>query len=438
MTVTTRFAPSPTGLLHLGNLRTALFNWALARKAGGRFILRLDDTDPTRSRPEYADAIRADLTWLGLIWDAEETQSARLPLYVHAADRLRADGRLYPCWETPEELDRRRRLQRARGLPPVYDRAALALTDAEKAGFAHAPHWRFKLDRTRIEWTDGILGNQSIDAASVSDPVLIRGDGQILYTLASAVDDVDMGVTNVVRGADHVTNTAAQIQIMAALGATPPAFAHHSLLTGAGGEALSKRLGALSIRDLREGGAEPLAILSLLSRLGSADPVVVRAGLAEIAEGFDLARFGAAPVKLDPEEIAPLTAKVLHQTDFTAAKDRLKALGIDGPDAPAFWDVVRANLTAMGDAGDWWRIAQNGPEAAEMSPEDRAFADAALAALPVRPWGPETWRDWTGALKADTGRKGKALFMPLRLALTGRAHGPDMAGFLPLLRDPKA
>ncbi|MFT4793307.1 MAG: glutamyl-tRNA synthetase [Paracoccaceae bacterium] len=430
--VTTRFAPSPTGFLHLGNLRTALFNWALARKAGGTFILRLDDTDPNRSRAEYADAIRTDLEWLGLTWDRFEAQSARLPQYQAAADRLRASARLYPCWETPEELDRRRRIQRTRGLPPVYDRAALALTEAEKTELAqsHAPHWRFKLDLARIEWSDGILGPQSIDAASVSDPVLIRGDGQILYTIASAVDDVEMGVTHVVRGADHVTNTAAQIQVIAALGAAHPAFAHHSLLTGPGGEALSKRLGALSIRDLRTGGAEPMAILSLLARLGSSDPVEPRVDLAEILDGFDLSRFGAAPVKLDPEDIGPLSARVLHATPFPAA--RLAAMGIEGPDADAFWHAIRGNIAAMTDARDWWAIAQQGATPV-VAQEDRDFVALSLAQLPERPWGPETWRAWTGALKAETGRKGRGLFLPLRRALTGRDHGPDMAAFMPLL-----
>ena len=433
--IITRFAPSPTGLLHLGNLRTAIFNWALARQAGGRFILRIDDTDATRSTAANADAIREDLRWLGLQWDREAAQSARMAQYGVAADRLRASGRLYPCWETPEELDRRRRLQRARGLPPVYDRAALALSETDKAAQIHAPHWRFKLEHRRTDWPDGILGPQSIDAASVSDPVLIRGDGQILYTLASVVDDLEMGITHVVRGADHVTNTAAQIQIMAALGGAAPAFSHHSLLTGPGGEALSKRLGALSLGDLRAGGAEPMALLSLLARLGSSDPVVVRADPAQIAAAFDIARFGAAPVKLDPAEIAPLSARILHETSFEAAQPRLAALGIAGPDAPAFWAAVRGNLAALDDAAEWWAIARQGAEPAEIPEEDRAFVAQALAALPPRPWGPETWREWTGALKTASGRKGRALFMPLRLALTGRAHGPEMAAFMPLLHE---
>jgi len=298
---TTRFAPSPTGYLHVGNLRTALFNFLIARKAGGTFILRLDDTDPERSKQEYADGIMQDLEWLGLTWDRVERQSARLDRYAAAADDLRARDRFYEAFETPTELDLKRKKQLNMGKPPVYDRAALALSDDDKARLRaeRSPHWRFLLNQTRIEWPDGILGDQSIDAASVSDPVLIRGDGQVLYTLASVVDDTEMGVTHVVRGADHVTNTATQIQIIEALGGTVPSFAHHSLLTGPQGEALSKRLGTLALRDLRDRGVEPMALLSLLARLGSSDPVEMRGSIEEMAEHFDISRFGAAPTKFD-------------------------------------------------------------------------------------------------------------------------------------------
>lgn len=432
---TTRFAPSPTGLLHLGNLRTALFNWALARQAGGRFILRLDDTDSERSREDYKDAIRRDLDWLGLGWDAEETQSSRLDRYADAAEAMKAAGRLYPCWETPEELDRRRKIQRSQGKPPVYDRAALRLTDAEKSALAaeRPAHWRFRLDHARIEWEDGILGPQSIDAASVSDPVLIRADGQVLYTLASSVDDPDMGITDVVRGADHVTNTAAQIQIIRAQGAEPPAFAHHSLLTGPEGEALSKRLGALSIRDLREAGVEPMAILSLLARLGSSEPVEPRMTAAEIAGHFRLDGFGAARVKLDPADLTPLSARILHAMPYALAAPRLAALGIEGPDAEPFWSAIAGNLERFSDAADWWAITRRGCTPA-IAPEDADFVALALSRLPAGPLDETAWGAWTAALKSETGRKGRALFLPLRRALTGRDSGPDMAAFLPLLR----
>jgi glutamyl-tRNA synthetase len=433
----TRFAPSPTGLLHLGNLRAALFNWAIARKAGGRFVLRIDDTDAERSREAFVEAIREDLDWLGLDRDGEVRQSERLERYAAAAERLKAAGRLYPCWETAEELAMKRRVQLSRGKPPVYDRAALALGEAEKARLAEtrAPHWRFRLAHERIEWEDGILGPRSVDAASVSDPVLIREDGQVLYTLASAVDDAEMGVTDVVRGADHVTNTAAQIQIMQALGGEIPRFAHHSLLTGPEGENLSKRAEALSLRALREQGQEPMALLSLVARLGSADPVEVRTDRAALAEGFDLSKFGAAPTRLDPADLDGLTARVLHATPFEQVEKRLADLGIAGPEALPFWAAVHANLSRFEEAAEWWRICREGA-APKVAPEDADFVAEALALLPPRPWTEETWGRWTAAVKAATGRKGRGLFLPLRRALTGRDSGPEMAALMPLMKGP--
>ncbi|MGM0584062.1 MAG: glutamate--tRNA ligase [Pseudomonadota bacterium] len=433
----TRFAPSPTGLLHLGNLRAAFFNWAIARRAGGRFLLRIDDTDAGRSREEFVEAIREDLDWLGLTPDAEARQSARLDRYEAAAERLRAAGRLYPCWETAEELETKRRLQRARGRPPVYDRAALELGEDERAALAaeRSPHWRFRLDHERVEWEDGILGPRSVDAASVSDPVLIREDGQVLYTLASAVDDAEMGITDVVRGADHVTNTAAQIQIMRALGAAPPRFAHHSLLTGPEGEPLSKRAESLTLRALREQGVEPMAVLSLIARLGSADPVEARTEPSALVEGFDLSRFGAAPTRLDPAELGPLSARVLHAMPYEQAAGRLAALGIEGPQARAFWEAVRGNLSRLDEAAEWWAICREGAEP-KVAPEDREFVAQALELLPPQPWGPESWEEWTAAAKAATGRKGRGLFLPLRRLLTGRDSGPEMAALMPLISAP--
>ena len=434
MTVT-RFAPSPTGHLHIGNLRAALFNWLIARKAGGAFVLRLDDTDPERSREEYARAIREDLEWLGLGWDREERQSARLERYEAAAERLRGAGRLYEAFETPTELDLKRRKQLAMGRPPVYDRAALALPEEERARLrAERPgHWRFRLDRERIEWEDGILGPQSIDAASVSDPVLIRGDGQVLYTLASVVDDVEMGVTDVVRGLDHVTNTATQIQIIAALGGAAPRFAHHSLLTGPGGEGLSKRLGALSLRDLRARGVEPMALLSLMARLGSADPVELRASHDALVEGFDLARFGAAPTKFDEADLGPLTARHLAALPVEAVAADLRRAGVPDEIAPRFWEVVRENVTTRADLAGWWDLASRGARPM-VAPEDEAFVAEALSMLGEPPYDASTWADWTARVKEATGRKGKGLFLPLRHAVTGRERGPDMAALMPLLQ----
>jgi glutamyl-tRNA synthetase len=436
MTVT-RFAPSPTGYLHVGNLRTALFNWLIARAAGGTFILRLDDTDPERSKTAYADAIREDLDWLGLHWDREERQSARLDRYAAAADRLRAEGRLYEAFETPAELDLKRKKQLNMGRPPVYDRAALSLTgDARAALRAERPgYWRFLLDRARIEWDDLILGPQSIDAASVSDPVLIRGDGQVLYTLASVVDDTEMGITHVVRGADHVTNTATQIQIMAALGHAPPAFAHHSLLTGAQGEALSKRLGTLSLRDLRAAGVEPMALISLMARLGSADPVELRPDLDAVIAGFDIARFGAAPTKFDAGDLTPLSAHFLAAQPVGAVMADFAALGVAAVEAERIWPAIRDNVARRSDIAVWVGLIREGAPPL-VAAEDEAFVAEALALLPPPPWGETAWADWTAAVKAATGRKGKALFLPLRKALTGRADGPDMAALMPLLQKP--
>lgn len=437
---TTRFAPSPTGHIHVGNLRTALMNYLIARKAGGTFILRLDDTDRERSKQEYADGIQRDLEWLGLHWDRIERQSDRLDRYAEAADSLRASGRLYEVFETPTELDLKRKKQLNMGRPPVYDRAGLGLSDEQKAALraeGREGYWRFRLDHERIEWPDGIIGDVSIDAASVSDPVLIRADGQVLYTFASSVDDVDMGVTDIVRGADHVTNTATQIQIIRALGGQPPRFAHHSLLTGPQGEELSKRLGTLSLRDLREQGVAPEALLSLMARLGSNQPVALRMSLDELAEGFELSQFGASPTKFDADDLWPLTRERNQHLPYETVRDRIAAMGVPDEIAPRFWAVARQNITRLDDLSEWWTLMRDGAEPA-IAPEDAEFVAQALALLPPRPWTDATWGEWTAAVKAATGRKGKGLFMPLRKALTGMDHGPEMAELMPLLQQVRA
>ncbi|WP_444667247.1 glutamate--tRNA ligase [Cereibacter changlensis] len=439
MTTVTRFAPSPTGYIHVGNLRTALMNWMIARKNGGTFILRLDDTDQERSKQEYSDGIMEDLEWLGLTWDRVERQSARLDRYAEAADQLRGAGRFYECFESPVELDLKRKKQLNMGKPPVYDRAALRLTEAEKAELRkeRGGYWRFELVQERIEWADGILGPISIDAASVSDPVLIRADGQVLYTFASSVDDIDMGVTSIVRGADHVTNTATQIQIMQAMGGTPPAFAHHSLLTGPQGEALSKRLGTLSLRDLRARGVEPLALLSLMARLGSSKPVEVASSHEELIAGFDVSSFGAAPTKFDAEDLFPLTRHVVQAMPFARVADRIRALGVPDDLAEGFWRVAKDNITVLDDLGAWWVLFRDGAEPM-IDPEDAEFIKQAMTLLPEGPYTQATWGEWTAAVKEATGRKGKGLFMPLRKALTGQAHGPEMADVMPLLQTVRA
>lgn len=433
---TTRFAPSPTGHIHVGNLRTALMNYLIARKAGGSFILRLDDTDRERSKQEYADGIQRDLEWLGLQWDRIERQSDRLDRYGEAAQGLRAEGRLYEVFETPTELDLKRKKQLNMGKPPVYDRAGLNLSADQIAALraeGREGYWRFLLDQERIEWPDGILGDISIDAASVSDPVLIRADGQVLYTFASSVDDADMGVTHIVRGADHVTNTATQIQIIRALGATPPAFAHHSLLTGAQGEELSKRLGVLAIKDLREAGVAPEALLSLMARLGSSQPVELRMSLDELAEGFELSQFGASPTKFDAEDLWPLTREANQARPLAEVADRIAALGVPSDQAERFWRVASQNITKLDDLAGWWEIFSKGAEP-QIDPEDAEFIAQAMTLLPPPPYNDTSWAEFTNAVKAATGRKGKGLFMPLRKALTGQAHGPDMSDVMPLLQ----
>jgi glutamyl-tRNA synthetase, bacterial family len=434
--IVTRFAPSPTGFIHIGNLRSALFNYLLTRKAGGQFILRLDDTDQVRSTQEYADGVLEDLEWLGFTWDRFEKQSERLERYEEAAQELRDKGRFYEAFETPTELDLKRKKLLNMGKPPVYDRAALALSEEEKDKLRAERGngvWRFKLDQTRIEWEDGILGPISIDAASVSDPVLIRADGQFLYTLASVCDDIDFGVTNIVRGADHVTNTATQIQIIEALGGKVPSFAHHSLLTGPHGEALSKRLGTLSLRDLRAQGVEPMALLSLMARLGSSQPVELRTSMEELIEGFDLSQFGAAPTKFDSQDLFALTSQINHARPFSDVADDVAALGVPAEIAEPFWNVVRENITVKADMAGWWELFRDGATPL-IADEDKEFIAQAFEMLPEPPYTAESWKEWTTAVKEATGRKGKSLFMPLRKAVTGMERGPDMSNVMPLLQ----
>lgn len=431
MVTTVRFAPSPTGFLHIGNARPALFNWLFALKTGGRFILRYDDTDKERSTQAFAGAIARDLGWLGVQPHLSVKQSDRAALYDAAADRLRAMGRLYACYETPDELERRRKRQMARGLPPVYDRAALKLTPQEKAAFeaeGRRPHWRFLLEPRRVVWNDLVRGECHVDGASVSDPVLIRADGAYLYTLPSVVDDLDLRITHVIRGEDHVTNTGVQIQIIQALGGDVPVFAHHNLLTTASGEGLSKRLGHLSLASLREAGMEPLAVAALAVLVGSSDAVRAVASMAELADLFDLAHVSRAPARFDEAELAALSARTLHNMPFRHVAARLDDLGVGGSEA--FWEAVRGNLARLEDVTTWWKVVHD-----DLAPkvDDQAFLSTARSLLPEGPIDAGTWKAWTDAVKAATGAKGKALFMPLRLALTGLDHGPELALLLPLI-----
>ncbi len=428
--VVTRFAPSPTGRLHVGNLRTALHNWMWAQRHGGRFLLRIDDTDPVRSEERHVDAIRADLDWLRLVPDGEARQSQRFDRYDARMAELVAAGRVYPAYEMPEELDLRRRVLLGRGLPPVYDRAALRLTEAERAALeaeGRRPHWRFRLDGdAAIAWHDMIRGEQRFDPATLGDPVVRRADGSWLYLLPSVIDDIDMGVTHVVRGEDHVSNTAVQVQMFAALGAAPPAFAHEALLVGSEGK-LSKRLGSLGADHFREAGIEPQALAALLARLGTSDPVEPLVDRAALVAGFDFARFGRAPARFDEAELEQLNARIVHQLAFDTVAARLPAgMGAAG------WEAVRGNLARVGEAADWWQVVTGPVAVPEPAPEDRELLRLAAERAADMEWT-DPWPALTAALKDATGRKGRALFLPLRRALTGRDQGPDMAALLPLI-----
>jgi glutamyl-tRNA synthetase len=426
-----RFAPSPTGLLHVGNARTAVLNWLYAKKAGGKFLLRIDDTDTERSKPEYEVAILEDMAWLGLTHNIFARQIDRTPAHHAAAEKLKASGHLYPAYETADELDRRRKRQIAARKPPVYDRAALKLSDADRAKLevdGRKPHWRFRLSQSRVKWHDAIRGDVEIDTANLSDPVLIREDGRFLYTLPSVVDDIDYAITHIIRGEDHVTNTAAQIEIFEAFGAAVPAFGHFPLLVGTGGEALSKRLGSISLRSLREGGTEALALDCYLAKTGTSDAIELRPSLTVLAGELDFAKIGRAPAHFDPNELAGLNAKLLHTMPYAEAAPRLAALGVGGGEA--FWDAVKANLTKLADAADLWTLVQ-GPVTPVL--ENAAEADTAATLLPPEPWDENTWGAWTKAVSAASGLKGRALYHPLRLALTGREHGPELKKLLPLI-----
>jgi glutamyl-tRNA synthetase len=427
MAVIVRFAPSPTGLLHVGNARTALLNYLFARKLGGKFLLRIDDTDAARSKKEFEEAIYRDLGWLGIAHDLTDRQLGRLKIYSTAFYRLQAKSRVYPCYETEAELERQRALLKLRKLPPIYDRTALKLSEAQRAAFeaeGRKPYWRFKLSRSRVAWTDLVRGPVEIDTATMSDPVLVREDGAFLYTLPSVADDIDYAISHVVRGEDHVTNTAAQIEIFQALDAAVPAFAHFPLLVGAGGEALSKRLGSLSLQSLREDGMEPVAVAAYLAKIGTSDAIEPRLSLDELAREFDFAKIGRAPAHFDPAELTALNARTLHQMPYDG--HRLAPLGV----SETLWNAIRPNLTKFSDARDL-ALLVTGPVTPVI--EDAALAAKAAALLPLEPWDEGTWPAWTGAISAETGIKGRGLFHPLRLALTGRGDGPELKKLLPLI-----
>ena len=442
MTVKVRFAPSPTGKLHVGNIRTALVNWLFAKGQDGIFVLRIDDTDLERSTKENEDGIRKDLSWLGLDWDETFKQSDKFDRYTAAAEQLKASGHLYPCYETAEELERRKKIALSRGQPPVYNRAALELTDEQRKALeaeGRRPHWRFKLSGGRAEWIDLVRGQQSIDTSSVSDPVLIREDGSFLYTMPSVVDDIDAKITHVIRGEDHVTNSGAQIEIFLALGGKPPEMAHMPLLIGADGQGLSKRLGSLSAEELRNSGFEPIAILSLLAKLGTSDPVEARDSLQQLAMEFSFSKMGRAPARFDENELNGLNAHVVHAMGFATVQPRLAKLAYGDKATPEFWDAIRKNLVTVPDAALWLAVVYGGGlTGPELSDEDKAFIGEAAKLFPAGEDTLDTWKTWSEAVKAKTGRKGKQLFQPLRRVLTDQEHGPEMDRMLMLIGAEKA
>lgn len=425
--VIVRFAPSPTGYLHVGNIRTAIVNWLFAKKLGGKFLLRMDDTDTERSKKEFEDGIQEDLRWLGLEWDGFFRESERFDRYEDAKQKLIASGRLYPCYETAEEIDVKRKMMASRGLPPIYDRAALKLTDAERAKLeaeGRKPHYRFKLEDKPIQWNDLVRGAVKFEGTHVSDPVLVREDGVPLYTLSSVVDDGDTYITHILRGEDHVSNTAVQMQIFEALGIAAPTFGHLALIKTKEGE-LSKRTGGGDIRSLREQGIEPMAINSLLAKIGTSDAIELFSDLDALIASFDISKFGRAAAIYDQVELERLNTKRIAQLPFAAVKDKL-------PEADeAFWLAVRANIKTVADANQWLAILHD--ESLAGLPADADFLSAASGLLPTGDWDDTTWGVWTKAVAASSGRKGKELFLPLRLALTGVEHGPEMSKLLPLL-----
>ena len=428
-----RFAPSPTGKLHVGNVRTAIIVWLAARRLGGEFMLRLDDTDMERSKEEYADAIQRDLKWLGMDWDSFARQRDRTDEYDKAIQKLKDDGRLYPCYETPDELSLKRKSLLSRGLPPIYDRAALELTDTQKAAYeaeGRRPHWRFLLNHTPIEWDDLIRGPVKFEGKDLADPVLIREDGRPLYHICSVIDDIDFGISHIIRGEDHVTNTAAHVQMFEALGGTAPTCAHLPLISDAEGGKLSKRIGSLGIEQLREEELmDPMAILSYLARLGTSLPIEPITDRSALIDSFAFENFSRATPKFDVEELQRLNSKILHQRSFEEVKSLLQDLDLTEVDE-AFWNAVRPNLERLEDIKEWWRVA-NGPVMPVI--EDEEFSSAAADLLPPAPWTEETFGEWINQVKEQTGRKGKQLFMPIRKALTGMEHGPELPVLLPLI-----
>ena len=431
MTVITRFAPSPTGLLHLGNIRTALINWLYARTHNGKFILRIDDTDQERSKDEYISKIKYDLEWLGIDYDDTFNQSSRFERYREQFEKLKADGRIYPCYETPEELERKRKLQMASGGKQVYDRSSLSLTDEEKRAYeddGRKPHWRFLLQTERLKWNDLLKGELDIDLTSLSDPVLFREDGVPLYTFSSAVDDIDYNITNVIRGDDHTSNTAVQIEIINAIDKNKITFAHHALLKASSGDKLSKRDNVISIDSFRKSNLEPLAILSLLATIGTSQSIELKDSLNQIISEFKIETISTSPGRIEIDVLNALNKKQVQKLNFDDVSERLK--NIDEKIDEKFWNTIRSNLETVEGIKQWSDIVF---DSKLIEAEDKEYIKSAIELIPDDPWDENTWELWTSAIKEKTGRKGKELFLPLREAFTGMKHGPEMKLLIQLI-----
>ncbi len=420
-----RFAPSPTGHMHIGNTRTALFNWLLAQKLGGRFMLRIDDTDRERSKEEYERGIRDALQWLGLIWSDEARQSARIERYREVTGQLVKEGLIYPCYETPEELELMRKTMLAKGQPPIYDRRALRLTQEQISAYekeGRRPHYRFKLLPGNIEWEDMVRGTCRYTAENLSDPVVIREDGSYLYHLPSVIDDMDFAITHIVRGEDHVTNTASQIRMFEAIGGKVPVFAHLPLLTGKEGK-LSKRLGSVGVAELRAEGIEAMAICSYLAKLGTSEAVEPFYDLDSLAASLDFSKLGRAQPKFSEEDLRHFNTRLVRGLDYEMVQGRVN---VD----KTFWNAIRGNLNVVDDIKLWQSICCC-PVQPEI--EDKELTTLAAELLPPEPWNGETFAGWVEKIKEKTGLKGKALFHPLRKAVTGREDGPELKILLPLI-----
>lgn len=432
MNIITRFAPSPTGMLHIGNARIAIANWLYAQKNGGKFLLRIDDTDKDRSKKEYEEAITRDLKWLGLNWDDSFSQSSRIQKYEEIKNHLIEIGRLYECYETPEELEIKRKFQLSAHKPPIYDRASLHYTNEQKDQFrkeGRKPHYRFLMKDTPIVWNDMIKGQMRYESHNIGDPILVREDGSMTYMLCSCVDDIEYNISHIIRGEDHLTNTAIQIQIFDALSAKLPSFGHLSLVHQKEGK-ISKRDGGFEISSLRDNECiESMTINSFFATVGRSEPTKIFKDLESLIENFDISKFSKSPTTYLPEELLRLNHKLIIDLNYSDVKNRLTDIGCKDV-TEEFWIAVRPNIQTLKDVKDWWDICTVTPYVQNLDKEYLSIAKSLLTEDVIKP---DTWSIWTKKISEKTGKKGRELFMPLRLALTGRESGPELDAILPMI-----